>query len=56
MQGKLPESKSLSSLKQDDEENLKRNTRAKMYQENMNKMKIRHVESIKSSTTKGQNH
>jgi hypothetical protein len=36
VQGKLPENKSLSHLKPDDEENFKMEARAKTYQENMN--------------------
>jgi hypothetical protein len=43
VQGKLPENKSLSHLKSDDEDNFKLEARAKVYQENMNKMKVRHV-------------
>jgi hypothetical protein len=46
VQGKLPENKSLSHLKPDDEENFKMDVRAKMYQENMNKMKVRDVSKV----------
>jgi hypothetical protein len=53
VQGKLPENKSLSHLKPDDEENFKMEARAKTYQENMNK---KDMSTNKGSARDGQSH